>query len=39
MEWDLRRADDTVIWRWWQSYNLLKTAGRWEILVSTFHVD
>lgn len=39
MEWDLRRADDTVIRRWWQSYNLLNTAGRWEILVSTFHVD
>jgi hypothetical protein len=38
LEWVLRRADGSTIREWRQSYNLVRGAGGWQILVSTFHV-
>jgi ketosteroid isomerase-like protein len=36
--WVLRRADGSTIREWRQSYNLVRGAAGWQILVSTFHV-
>ncbi len=38
MDWEMRRADGSLIREWRQSYNLVRIAGGWQILVSTFHV-
>lgn len=38
MNWELRRADGSVIREWRQSYNVIRGPGGWRILVSTFHV-
>ena len=37
MTWEMLRADETVIRRWRQSYNLLRVGEAWKILASTFH--
>jgi len=36
--WELLKADDSVLRTWRHSYNLLRTEGTWQILVSTFHL-
>jgi hypothetical protein len=38
VDWELLRADDSVIRKWRQSYNLVRVDGGWQILVSTFHL-
>lgn len=38
MDWELCRADDSIVRKWCQSYNVVRVDGRWQILVSTFHV-
>ena len=38
MDWELRRADGSVIREWRQSYNVVRVPDGWQILVSTFHV-
>ena len=38
IDWQLLRADGTVLREWRQSYNVVYVDGRWQILVSTFHV-
>ena len=38
MDWGLRRADGSIMREWRQSYNVVRVAGGWQILVSTFHV-
>jgi ketosteroid isomerase-like protein len=38
MQWQLRRADGSLIREWRQSYNVLRVPSGWQILVSTFHV-
>ena len=37
LDWEMLRADKTVIRRWRQSYNLLRAGTEWRILASTFH--
>ena len=39
LDWQMRRADGSLIREWRQSYNLVRIAGGWQILVSTFHVN
>lgn len=39
LDWEMRRADGSLIREWRQSYNLVRIAGGWQILVSTFHVN
>jgi hypothetical protein len=39
MDWQLLRADGSLLRQWRQSYNLLRTDGRWQIFVATFHVE
>jgi ketosteroid isomerase-like protein len=39
LNWQMRRADGSLIREWRQSYNLVRIAGGWQILVSTFHVN
>jgi ketosteroid isomerase-like protein len=39
VDWELLRADGSMIRQWRQSYNLVRVDGGWQILVSTFHVD
>ena len=36
MEWFMKRADDTIIRNWRQSYNLLKQGDEWVFLLSTY---
>jgi hypothetical protein len=38
VDWELLRADESVIRKWRQSYNLVRTGNGWQILVSTFHL-
>jgi hypothetical protein len=38
VDWELLRADESVIRKWRQSYNLVRTGSGWQILVSTFHL-
>jgi hypothetical protein len=38
LNWELLRGDGSVIRGWRQSYNLVRSGGGWQILVSTFHV-
>ena len=38
MDWVFYRGDGTLLKQWRQSYNLVRTDGRWQILLSTFHV-
>ena len=38
MDWELRRADGSVLRQWRQSYNVVRVPNGWQILVSTFHV-
>jgi hypothetical protein len=38
VDWEQLRADDSVMRKWRQSYNLVHVAGRWQILVATFHI-
>jgi hypothetical protein len=38
VDWELLRADDSVIRKWRQSYNLVREGTGWQILVSTFHL-
>ena len=38
MDWELRRADGSVLREWRQSYNAVRVPDGWQILVSTFHV-
>jgi len=38
LDWELLRGDGSVIRGWRQSYNLVRSGGGWQILVSTFHV-
>jgi ketosteroid isomerase-like protein len=39
LDWELRRMDGSIIRQWRQSYNVVRVAGGWRILVSTFHVE
>ena len=39
MDWELRRADGSVIREWRQSYNVVRVSDGWQILLSTFHVE
>jgi len=32
------RGDGTLLKQWRQSYTLVRIDGRWQILLSTFHV-
>jgi len=38
MDWEMLRQDGSLIRRWRQSYNVVRTPAGWRILVSTFHV-
>jgi hypothetical protein len=38
LTWNMLREDGSIIRAWDQSYNLIRPAGRWEILASTFHI-
>jgi hypothetical protein len=38
LEWQMLREDESTIRAWRQSYNLIRPDGRWQILVSTFHI-
>jgi hypothetical protein len=38
MDWRQLRSDESVVRSWRQSYNLICPNGRWQILVSTFHI-
>ena len=38
VDWELLRADESVIRKWRQSYNLVREGSGWQILVSTFHL-
>lgn len=37
LRWTLRRDDGTPIREWRQSYNLVRSKGSWQFLLSTFH--
>jgi hypothetical protein len=38
VDWDMLRADRSLIRHWRQSYNLIETAQGWRILCATFHL-
>jgi hypothetical protein len=38
MDWEMLRQDKSLIRRWRQSYNVVRTPAGWRILVATFHV-
>jgi hypothetical protein len=38
VDWELLRADESVIRKWRQSYNLVRAGSGWQILASTFHI-
>ena len=38
MTWKMLRADGSLIREWRQSYNVVRLAEGWRILVSTFHL-
>lgn len=37
LRWTLRRDDGTPIREWRQTYNLVRSKGSWQFLLSTFH--
>jgi hypothetical protein len=39
LELQLKRRDGTVVREWRQSYNLIRPDDRWQIFVSTIHVE
>jgi hypothetical protein len=39
LEWQLKRLDGSVVREWRQSYNLIRPDDRWQIFVSTIHVE
>jgi hypothetical protein len=39
LEWQNTRPDGSVVRKWRQSYNLIRPDDRWQIFVSTFHVE
>ena len=39
MTWKMLAADGSSIREWRQSYNMIRTAEGWRILVSTFHLS
>ena len=39
LEWQLMRLDGTVVREWRQSYNVIRPDDRWQIFVSTIHVE
>ncbi len=39
MEWQNTRPDGSIVRKWRQSYNLIRPADKWQIFVSTFHVE
>lgn len=38
LDWEMLRADGSVVRKWRQSYNLVRAGIEWQILLSTFHV-
>jgi hypothetical protein len=38
IDWTMRRADDTSIRGWTQTYNVIGSANGWHVLLSTLHV-
>jgi hypothetical protein len=36
--WEQWRKDSSVLRKWRQSYNLVRTDGPWQILAATFHL-
>ena len=39
LEWQLMRLDGSVVREWQQSYNVICPDDRWQIFVSTIHVE
>jgi hypothetical protein len=39
LTWQFVLKDGSILREWRQSYNLLRVDGRWQIFVSTFHLD
>lgn len=39
LDWQLRREDGSAIRGWRQSYNLVRGAHGWQIVLSTFHIE
>jgi len=39
LEWQNTRSDGSVVRKWRQSYNLIRPDDRWQIFVSTFHIE
>jgi hypothetical protein len=37
--WELLRDDASAVRVWRQSYNLVRTNGRWQVFASTFHQE
>jgi hypothetical protein len=38
LEWQMLATDGSIIRKWNQSYNLIQSQDRWQILVSTIHI-
>ena len=38
MDWEMLRHNGSLIRKWRQSYNIVRAASGWQILVSTFHI-
>ena len=38
LEWQMLGADGSIVRRWRQSYNLIRSDDQWQILVSTIHI-
>ena len=39
LTWQMVRKDGSVVREWRQSYNLVRTDERWQILAATLHLD
>ena len=39
LTWQMVHKDGSVIREWQQSYNLVRTDGRWQILAATLHLE
>jgi hypothetical protein len=39
LTWQMVRKDGSVVREWQQSYNLVRSDGRWQILAATLHLD
>jgi hypothetical protein len=37
VRWRIHRSDDSILWTWKNSYNLVDHSEGWKILVSTIH--